>query len=93
MWSEVFQYKPTQQSCLTKRSTHQENLVGKGMVGTLILEDGSRVAPGTMNHHERTYYWNHQDELVGRTIHWRSFGYGVKDKPRFRRYYGIREDV
>jgi DNA ligase-1 len=33
------------------------------------------------------------DTLVGKTIHWRSFGYGVKDKPRFPRYYGIREDV
>lgn len=87
-----------------KRSKHQANLVPSGMVGTLICRDPKwgelRVAPGTMTHEERRMYWNTHAlskfpdfGLLGKTIHWRSFGYGVKDKPRFPRYYGIRGDV
>lgn len=79
-----------------KRSTHQENLVGKGMVGTILVQDPKwgvmRLSPGKMTHRERVYHWNHKD-LVGQLAHWRAFGYGVKDKPRFPRFYGIREDV
>lgn len=87
-----------------KRTTHRTNLVPSGMVGTIIVNDPKwgelRVAPGTMTHDERVRYWNTHAYskfpelgLLGKTIHWRSFGYGVKDKPRFPRYYGIREDV
>lgn len=86
-----------------KRSTHQENLVPSGMVGTIIAMDPTwgelRISPGTMPHVMREAYWNFRGvrdktrSLEGKTIHWRSFGYGVKDKPRFPRFYGIREDV
>ena len=80
-----------------KRTTHQENLVPSGMVGTLICEHPTwgtlRVAPGTMPHSARKHFWENPARIVGTTIHWRSFGYGVKDKPRFPRYYGIREDA
>jgi DNA ligase-1 len=86
-----------------KRSHRAEGLVGKGMIGTLICEDKQwgriRVAPGIMDHTERRGYWEHRfgtdDEwrILGKTIHWRSFGYGVKDKPRFPRFYGVREDL
>lgn len=89
-----------------KRSFVKDGLVGNGMVGTLICLDPEwgeiRVSPGKMTHHERAHHWKnyritgHQDgkycDLVGQTIHWRSFGYGTKDAPRFARYYGIRED-
>lgn len=34
-----------------------------------------------------------EPNIIGKTIHWRSFGYGTKDAPRFARYYGIVEDV
>jgi translation initiation factor 2 alpha subunit (eIF-2alpha) len=73
------------------------------MVGTIIAVDKKwgelRISPGKMNHQERAQCWlgfQHSlpvHNLLGRTIHWRSFGYGVKDKPRFPRFYGIREDV
>lgn len=80
-----------------KRSKHQENLVPSGMVGTLICHDPKwgelRVAPGTMTHAERKALWINKESLIGETIHWRSFGYGTKDKPRFPRYYGIRCDA
>lgn len=83
-----------------KRSKHQENLVPAGMVGTILAlseEWGElRIAPGVMTHFERTSYWNNRDKpghtIIGKTIHWRSFGYGVKDKPRFARFYGLRSE-
>lgn len=78
-----------------KRSTHREGLVPSGMVGTIIAMDPKwgelRIAPGTMTHTDRRDYWTHPRWLIGKTIHWRSFGYGVKDKPRFPRFYGLRE--
>lgn len=80
-----------------KRTTHQENMVPSGMVGTIIAEDAKwgtlRISPGTMPHACRKHFWENPKRIIGTTIHWRSFGYGVKDKPRFPRYYGIREDV
>ena len=80
-----------------KRTKHQENLSPSGMVGTILARDSVwgnlRVAPGTMTHTERKFYLENPAFIVGKTIHWRSFGYGVKDKPRFPRYYGIREGV
>lgn len=80
-----------------KRSTHQGNMVPKTMIGTLICRDARwgelRVGPGTMTHDERIAFFKNQHRIVGKTIHWRSFGYGLKDRPRFARYYGIRMDL
>ena len=80
-----------------KRSSHAEGKVGKGMVGVLICEDPKwgriRVSPGIMDHAARTRFWNDKRLLMGVIIHWRSFGYGAVDAPRFARYYGIKEDV
>lgn len=87
-----------------KRSKDSSGLVPSGMVGTIIARDPVwgelRIAPGTMTHGDRRQIWERytlgaptEVQLIGKTIHWRSFGYGVKDKPRFPRFYGIREDV
>jgi DNA ligase-1 len=80
-----------------KRSTHAANLVPKEMIGTILCDDPQwgelRVAPGVMTHDERIALFMNQGSILGKTIHWRSFGYGVKDKPRFARFYGIREDL
>jgi len=80
-----------------KRSKVSDGLVPSGMIGTIIVNDPTwgelRLSPGTMPHSERVALWEKQGSIIGRTVHWRSFGYGVKDKPRFPRYYGIREDV
>lgn len=81
----------------THRSSHMENLSPKGMVGTILVEDPTwgplRLQPGVMKHNERVNVWNFPELLLGKTVHWRAFGYGVKDKPRFARYYGVREDA
>lgn len=80
-----------------KRSKVSSGLTPSGMVGTLICHSDTwgelRVAPGTMPHSERHALLRHPSSIIGRTIHWRSFGYGIKDKPRFPRYYGVREDL
>ena len=87
-----------------KRSKDSSGLVPSGMVGTILARDPVwgelRIAPGTMTHGDRRQIWERytlgaptEVQLIGKTIHWRSFGYGVKDKPRFPRFYGIREDV
>ena len=80
----------------TKRQTLAENMVGNGMVGTLICKDAKwgdiRVAPGKMDHVTRQRFFLYPNELIGRTIHWRSFGYNTVDAPRHARFYGFRED-
>jgi DNA ligase-1 len=80
-----------------KRQTLQANYIGSGMIGTLICRDSKwgeiRVSPGKMTHSERKYFYDWPEKIVGKQIHWRSFGYGTKDAPRFARYYGIRNDA
>ena len=80
-----------------KRASNQENKAGKGMIGTIIGLDKTwgeiRISPGIMPHSERAALWHSPQNILGRTIHWRSFGYGVMNAPRFARCYGIREDL
>lgn len=75
-----------------KRSSNREGLVPNGMVGAMILTNGMRVAPGLMPHSMRKFYWTNPAQLVGKRVHWRAFGYGQKNTPRFARFYNIRED-
>lgn len=81
----------------TKRTSHQANKVGKGMIGTIIVDDPAwgtmRLQPGIMTHAERETYFSPMHNIIGKTVHWRAFGYGIKDKPRFARFYGFREDL
>ena len=75
----------------TERSSHKENKVGKGMVGMLVCIDCTTgmeidVGAGKLTHEERTYYWEHPEEMVGQLIKYRSMDKGVKTKPRFARY-------
>lgn len=78
----------------TKRSHAQAGKSGKGMVGTIVILDKKwgelRVAPGKMSHANRIRYWNEPELLIGKIIHHRSFGYGLKDKPRYARFYDLR---
>lgn len=81
----------------TERSSHKENLVGKGMIGMLVCEDITTgmeidVGAGKMTHEERTYYYNNPDEVVGKIIKYRSMDVGIKDRPRFPRYISFRAE-
>lgn len=80
-----------------KRSHNSSGLVGNGMVGQIWVRLASgeemKLAPGTMSHAERVHFWQNPNLIIGKTAHWRAFGYGQKDTPRFPRFYGIREDA
>lgn len=79
----------------TKRSTHQENMVGSSQVGTIIardLETGQllQVSPGRMTKDLREYYWHNPHKLLGEIITVKWFEYGVKDAPRFCTFQNMR---
>lgn len=91
----------------TERSSHQENMIPNGLVGSLECKavadvlDGNRVvisagqtitvSPGNMDHATRKLFWENQDMIVGKTIKFKFFPKGIKDKPRFPTYIGIRD--
>lgn len=50
------------------------------------------VSPGNMNHDDRIYYYGNQQELIGKTIKFKFFPKGIKDKPRFATYQSIRNE-
>jgi DNA ligase-1 len=75
----------------TERSSHQGNLVGKGMIGTVLATDVEtgkpiRLGPGSMTHKQRTDWFNNPDEIVGWAAKYTSLDYGTKDAPRQARF-------
>jgi DNA ligase-1 len=84
----------------TARSTHAENMVFNGMVGSLecrVVKTGQliTVGPGCMSHESRKHYFSNPDQLIGQTIKYKFFPKGIKDKPRFPTFQAIRsaEDI
>lgn len=78
----------------TERSTHQENMVAKGMIGAmwLRLPDGSevKVGAGKLNHAERKYYWENPNEIIGKIAKYAFLATGQKDAPRHPRFISFR---
>ena len=79
----------------SERSSHAENQVPNGLVGSLTckdLESGMTitVSPGEMDHIERKFYFDNQKEIVSKTITYKSFKQGVKTLPRFPTFKNIR---
>lgn len=79
------------------RSSHKENKRKNGMVGRLICSDLNTgdiitVAPGKLSHEERFFYWQNQEEIVGKLIKYRSMAYGKKDLPRFPTFQTFRSE-
>jgi DNA ligase-1 len=80
----------------TERSSHQENLVGRGDLGALILEtsSGLRFNCGTGFDDElRREIWDNQTKYYGRMAKIKSFPIGVKDLPRFPVFLGFRDAI
>lgn len=76
-----------------KRSTAKAGLVPAGTLGKLIVDfDGDicNVGLGCMKHDEAQFVWNNQELFLGKYAKCRSFGHGVKDKPRHQRFVGWR---
>lgn len=84
----------------TERSTHQENMKPKGMIGALILKDihskeEVKVGAGKLTHDQRKYFFENQDEIVGELVKYAFLATGKKEKPRHPRYISHRvwEDI
>lgn len=84
----------------TERSTHQENMKPKGMIGALWLKDiysgeEVKVGAGKLTHDLRKYYFENQNEIVGELVKYAFLATGKKDKPRHARYISHRawEDI
>lgn len=84
---------------LTKRTTHQENKVGKGMAGALMVKrldtgDMARIGPGKLTHAERVTLWETRYEAIENEmiVKFRHFPIGVKDKPRQARFLSWRHE-
>lgn len=86
---------------LTERSTHQANMVANGLVGTLTCRaltdcgpikagDEITVSAGRMTHAERTHYMKLPNAIIGKTIKFKFFPKGAKDKLRFPTFQSIR---
>lgn len=81
----------------TERSTHQENMVPNGMVGTLICEDllepGTlhNVSPGKATHDQRKAWLRNPSLIVMKGIIVKHFLKGVKDKDRHATFQYIDE--
>lgn len=72
----------------TSRSSHMENLVPNGQVGTLLCVDLKTgqiidIGPGKSKHKERQAWWEDQTQIVGHVVKYKHFPRGVKNKPRF----------
>lgn len=82
----------------TARSSHQANLVGKGMLGGFVCRDMKTgvefsVAPGKLKHTERLTLWAVKGTLPGRILTYRHLTVGVKDKPRHGRFMRFRDPL
>lgn len=83
----------------TERSAHKENLVGMNTLGALLVRDtvtGVEFSIGTgFTQSDREELWANRTALVGQFVKYKSFDIGVKDKPRFPVWLGMRnkEDI
>lgn len=79
------------------RSSHKDNLVPMGTLGALIVRDIKTKIEfniGTGYTQEvRAEIWANQDKYLGKLAKYKHFAIGVKDKPRFPVYLGLRDKI
>jgi DNA ligase-1 len=81
----------------TIRSSHKENLVGKGRMGTLVvrnLDDGVEFEIGSgFDAQQRLEFWQQAKDVIGRVVKFKHFPHGAKDKPRHPIFLGFRDPI
>lgn len=86
----------TDERGFTKRSTHQAGKDAAGILGALLVRDlktGVEFDVGTgFTLEQRVNLWEGRKYLVGKTICYKHFPIGVKDKPRFPTFKSFRKD-
>jgi DNA ligase-1 len=81
----------------TERSSHKENKVGKGRMGTLVVRDLDtnvefEIGTGFTAAH-RQEFWEQTTSVVGRIVKYKHFPHGAKDKPRHPVFLGFRDPI
>ena len=78
----------------TERSSHKDNMVADSLLGALHVKDihtGVEFSIGSgFTEEQRRDIWNRQEELKGSIVKYKYFEVGVKDKPRFPIFCGLR---
>ena len=78
----------------SERSNHKDNKVVDNLLGTLIVKDSKtgiefNVGSG-FTEEQRIQLWNIKEDLIGSVIKYKYFAIGIKDKPRFPIFCGLR---
>ena len=83
----------------TERSSHKENLIGRGDLGALTVKGLQAPYKGVefnigsgFDDEERMRIWQNKSEYVGKIVKFRYFPLGSKDRPRFPTFEGIRDE-
>ena len=74
------------------RSSHQENMVGKGRLGALVVRMGDvefKIGTG-FTAEQRSTLWESRDSLIGQLVTFKHKSHGQKDAPRLPVFIGIR---
>ena len=79
-----------------KRSAAKDGLVPGDTLGGFILSFNGMeidVAPGAFSHAQRKLIWEGRESFKGSLLKFRFFAHGIKDKPRFPRAIGFRDEI
>lgn len=80
----------------TERSSHKENMIGRGDLGAIVCKtaDGLEFNCGSgFDDAQRREIWDNKDKYLGKMAKVKSFLIGVKDKPRFPVFLGLRDPI
>lgn len=81
----------------TSRSSHQDNLVGKNTLGSLIVKDirtGVEFSIGSgFDDDTRLTVWDKRDSYLGAVVKYKFFNKGIKNLPRFPTFLSWRSQV
>jgi hypothetical protein len=79
------------------RSSHKENLVGKGMIGTFVCWSATRgyfnVGPGKMPHADRIKYWNNPELILDKVCTFKYLKTGTITAPRMATFQHFRAEA
>lgn len=79
----------------TERSTKKEGKVALDTLGAFIVKnkEGVEFSVGSgFNDEQRKEYWKDRYKFIGKTIKYKYFEVGIKDKPRFPIFLGFRAE-
>lgn len=81
----------------TERSSHKENKVGKGRLGSFIVQSKEWSKPygvgSGLDDATRREVWNNQDAYIGKLIKFKYMPYGSSEAPRHPVFLGFRSEL